>query len=330
MNSSDIPARHSKAWAVNGSKNTIPTDSSSTTLNNGTATFDSGFPPLTMVAQNAGGIPPDGKDLNGALYSVTLKQQWQDMGGGYPFNSDFASAISGYPKGAMIQNSNLDGLWLSTTNNNNNSPENTNGVLTGWVPVENYGNTVITGLGASSLTLTAIQAAKETIILSGRLTANINIVFPAWQKSWTVVNNCTGGYVICKTPSGSGVIVYAGSTALIYGNGTSILTKTPSSFSTIGAKLGHLIHPSGIIEQWGTQTFSPGAQAINITLSIPWPNGYLSGTISDTGIGNIPHGVSGSSTTQITAFAPKYVIDPSTATIIPRGVSAATWRVIGY
>jgi hypothetical protein len=35
MNSSDIPSRITKAFGVNGLKNTIPVDSSSTTDNNG-------------------------------------------------------------------------------------------------------------------------------------------------------------------------------------------------------------------------------------------------------------------------------------------------------
>lgn len=134
---------------VNGPRNTIPTNSCTNILSDGTAIFDSGFPSLMMVDQNASGITADNKDMNRALYSVTL---------------------------------------------------------------------------------TTVQAAKNTIILSGTQPANINIIFPAWQKGWTVVNNCTGGYVICKTPSGTGVIVYAGSTALIYGTDTYILTKIPASF----------------------------------------------------------------------------------------------------
>ncbi|HDQ4772002.1 TPA: tail fiber protein [Yersinia enterocolitica] len=58
------------------------------------------------------------------------------------------------------------------------------------------------------------------------LTANINLIFPAWSKSWTIVNNCTGAFsVTCKTPSGTGIAVAAGSTVRIIGNGTNIISN---------------------------------------------------------------------------------------------------------
>ncbi|HHK8045274.1 TPA: hypothetical protein ACQVJX_005416, partial [Serratia marcescens] len=134
MNSSDIPSRTLKAFSVNGEKNSIPVDSSSSTLADGDATFDSGFPPLTMTPIGAGGKPPKGKDMNGILYSVTLKQRWQDAGMGYPFDSAFSTVAGGYPKGAILPNSSLSGTWINTTESNNNNPEVSTATSTGWVP----------------------------------------------------------------------------------------------------------------------------------------------------------------------------------------------------
>ncbi|MDK9365036.1 terminase large subunit [Lelliottia wanjuensis] len=75
MNSSDTPSRIVKAFGLNGLKNTIPVDSSTTTDNNGVATFDKGFPPVTMQPLSAGGIPPSGTTLaHGSV--VTDCQQW--------------------------------------------------------------------------------------------------------------------------------------------------------------------------------------------------------------------------------------------------------------
>ena len=223
MNFSDIPSRILKAFGVNGLKNPIATDSNTTTDSNGTATYDKGFPAITMTPLSAGGIPPSGRDMNGVLYNTTLKQQWSDAGMGYVFNNDFAGAISGYPRGATIPGSQLDVAWLNTLDGNVVNPESTTSP-TNWVPAYSYGVTTISGLSSSSVTLTPMQSAKDRIILTGNLTSNISINFPAWMKSWTVVNNCSGNFVvICKTTSGSGISVSAGSTEKIYSDGVNIL-----------------------------------------------------------------------------------------------------------
>ncbi|WP_129324716.1 gp53-like domain-containing protein [Enterobacter cloacae] len=223
MNSSDIPSRITKAFGVNGLKNTIPVDSSTTTDNNGVATFNKGFPPITMQPLSAGGIPPSGKDMNGVLFSVSAQQQWLNAGGAFPYSSDFATAIGGYPKGAVVPNSALTGNWINLNEGNATSPESSTGATTGWVPLDSYGSTTISGLTNSSQTLTSVQASKDRIVLTGNLTSNINIIFPAWVKGWVVSNRCTGNFtVICKTASGSGVSVEQGNSNYIYCDGTNI------------------------------------------------------------------------------------------------------------
>ncbi|WP_248623151.1 gp53-like domain-containing protein [Citrobacter koseri] len=223
MNFTDIPARILKAFGLNGLKNTIPTDSSTSTDNNGVATFDKGFPPITMQPLSAGGIPPYGKDMNGILYALSLKEQWADAGMSYTFNSDFATAISGYPKGSVLLNSQQSGKWLNLNDGNSTSPESLTGASTGWVPLDNYGVTTITGLAATNVTLSSLQAAKERIVLTGTLTSNIALIFPAWMASWTVVNNCTGAFTItCRTASGTGITAATGTTEKLYCDGTNI------------------------------------------------------------------------------------------------------------
>ncbi|HDM8421001.1 TPA: hypothetical protein P0O07_001324 [Yersinia enterocolitica] len=126
----------------------------------------------------------------------------------------------------MLSNSTFTGYWLNTTDANTANPENTDGSLTGWVPAFAYGTTAITGLAAANVTLTALQAANERITLAGVLTANINLIFPAWRKSWTIINNCTGSFSVnCKTPSGTGIAVAAGATSRIIGDGTNIISN---------------------------------------------------------------------------------------------------------
>ncbi|EOV0647715.1 phage tail protein [Cronobacter turicensis] len=226
MNSSDTPSRITKAFGVNGLKNTIPVDSSTTTDNNGVATFDKGFPSVTMQPLSAGGIPPSGKDMNGVLYSTTIQQQWQNAGMTYPFSQDFSDAVSGYPKGAIVPSSVYTGQWLNLNESNGTSPESSTGANTGWVPINNYGVTQIT-MTSGSVVMSSLQAAKDRIIISGTLTANVNLIFPAWIKSWVVHNNCTGNFTItCRTASGTGVVIIPGLVSRLFCDGVNISDET--------------------------------------------------------------------------------------------------------
>lgn len=229
MNSSDIPSRITKAFGVNGLKNTIPVDSSTTTDNNGVATFDKGFPSITMQPLSAGGIPPSGKDMNGVLYSATLQQQWQNAGMTYPFSQDFSDAVSGYPKGAIVPSSVYTGQWLNLNEANSTPPESATGATTGWVPVNNYGITQIT-MTSGSIVMSSLQAAKDRIIITGALTASVNLIFPAWIKSWVVYNNCTGNFSItCKTAAGTGITVIPGLASRLFCDGVNITDETYNS-----------------------------------------------------------------------------------------------------
>lgn len=229
MNSSDIPSRTLKAFSVNGTKNNIPVDATTETLAGSYATFDSGFPPLTMTPPVAGGIPPRGQDMNGILYAVTIKQKWQDAGMGYPYDSAFSSAITGYPKGSILPNSTYSGAWLNLNNGNTNNPEVNTATATGWVPVYNYGATTLSMTNVS-VTLTTLQASKDRVIVSGNLTTNVYLYFPPWVKDWVVENKTTGIYsIICTTttPGALSVSSRSSSVTRIHCDGTNMTSYAP-------------------------------------------------------------------------------------------------------
>ncbi|EOI6456157.1 hypothetical protein ACMU59_002875 [Yersinia enterocolitica] len=223
MNRTDDPKKQPIPFGVNGPREDIgPT----TPTGDNSASYNSGFPPITMLLKAAGGLPPKGQDMNQILYELSSLARWTSAGALNVFDSTFSASISGYPKGAVLSNSTFTGCWLNTSDANTVNPENTDGSLTGWVPAFTYGTTAVTGLAAANVTLTALQAANERITLAGVLTANINLIFPAWSKSWTIVNNCTGAFsVTCKTPSGTGIAAATGSTVRIIGNGTNIISN---------------------------------------------------------------------------------------------------------
>ena len=84
----------------------------------------------------------------------------------------------------------------------------------------------------ADVTLTTAESANGFITVSGALTGNRNLVFPATQSTMCAfTNNCTGAYTLTvKTASGSGVVIAAGERALVYCDGTNVVnafTATP-------------------------------------------------------------------------------------------------------
>lgn len=277
MQISNLPKLLPVPFANSGSKQDIPV-ASQIGVSGGRASYTDGFPPLTRTPIAAGGIPPFGTDFNGVLNDITSAIRWAQAGGGYGYDSTFSSSVSGYPVGAKLLNSTGDGYWLNTVDGNTNNPETSSASpLTGWVPADSYGVTSVTGLGSSSVTLSTLQASRDRIVLTGTLTANINVIVPAWRKSWTVVNNCTGPFsVTFKTASGTGVVIPASSQASIVGDGANIvtgsllaannlsdLTDRNAAIANLGfgqsvEREGYLIWPGGLIMQWGTLTGDQG------------------------------------------------------------------------
>lgn len=80
-------------------------------------------------------------------------------------------------------------------------------------------------------TLTALQYGKPIIVLSGALTADLNLIFPAIAGEWTVVNNCTGSYTVtCKTAAGTGVaLTSGGKIRIVWGDGTNVYSAVNAS-----------------------------------------------------------------------------------------------------
>lgn len=245
MKRTDEPKKQPVPFATNGPRENLLI---STPAGDNHASYDVGFPAVTMILKAAGGLPPKGQDMNQILYELSSLARWASSGALNSFDPSFGSAIAGYPQGAALSNSTFTGCWLNTIDGNTNNPENTDGTLTGWIPAFSYGETTLTGLASANVTLTALQAANERIILTGALTANINLIFPAWRKNWVIVNNCTGAFsVTCKTPGGTGITVASGNVGRIIGDGTNIISNESSLIAGAlqkSANLSDLADPS--------------------------------------------------------------------------------------
>jgi hypothetical protein len=211
----------------------------------GTFTYDSAFSSDAAVAGYPNGAILQRADNTGFWMSIA------DNNVSNPDNSPIFTAstsgtvltVSAVASGTIQVGQSISGVGVSAgtiitalgtgtggagTYTINNSQTVTSVMMTAvaayWIPAFNYGITAISGLSSASVIMTSIQAAKKTIILTGALAANINLVFPENIRDWIVINNCTGAFsVTCKTPLGTGISVPSGGVAVyLLGDGTNI------------------------------------------------------------------------------------------------------------
>jgi len=211
-----------EAFAISAApsdRNTIPTAPVTTQR----ASFDLGFPPLTMTPVVAGGKPMLGPDMNGILYMMSTHTVYAQSGQPYQYNSAVATAIGGYAVGTLLGMADGSGVWLNQTINNTADPD-VGGA--GWIPINSYGYALVGGLIGGITTLTPLQYRRNIIVLSGALIANQQVVLPSLALSWLIVNQCTGAFTLTvKTAGGNGVVVPAGgyaSPTAVYSDGTNI------------------------------------------------------------------------------------------------------------
>lgn len=246
MQLSNVPAKIQVPFASTGAKRTIPIPSQ-IGITPGAASYTDGFPPLTMQAIAAGGIPPAGQDFNGLFNATTLIQQWQSAGGSFAYDATWSTANNGYPKGAVLSRADGTGFWFNTTDNNTADPDGA--TPTGWVPEWQYGITAITGLTNANVTLSSLQYGRPIITLAGTLTGNVQIIFPTVLEQWLIVNNTTGAFsVTAKTAAGTGQVIPQGGQTQVWGDGTNL--------NSAASGAGRLLNVRVITS---TQTYTPTA-----------------------------------------------------------------------
>lgn len=127
MNRTDAPKKQPVPFGVNGPReDLLPT----TPAGDNTASYDAGFPPVTMILKSAGGLPPKGQDMNQILFELSSICRWFTAGALNEFDATFASSIGGYPKASVLVGDDGATIYISTINANSNNP---NSVTTGWL-----------------------------------------------------------------------------------------------------------------------------------------------------------------------------------------------------
>ena len=172
MNRSDSPKKQPKPFGVNGQRGAIlPT----TPAGDNSASYEQGFPPITMILKSAGGLPPKGQDMNQILYELSALGRWSSTGALNTFDSEFASEISGYPSGAMLISDDGERIFINTTEGNLSDPNN-NGA--GWKDALSY-----LGLGDGS------GRYSKTVVFS----SSGSYTWPADVKRIDVILTAAGG-----------------------------------------------------------------------------------------------------------------------------------------
>ena len=128
------PTNLQKAFCDSGTKNAIPVADQTGSIPNG-ASYETGFPDITMLAKTSGGLAPLGQDVNGVLNELSAHTKFQNCGGRYRFDAALAAAIGGYPAGFVLQDDAGQHEYVSAINDNTGN-FNTNAALIGvtWIP----------------------------------------------------------------------------------------------------------------------------------------------------------------------------------------------------
>lgn len=128
----------------------------------------------------------------------------------------------------LIASGEQAGNWGNTTNANLGSSSGNTGIEQAIV---GYGNPNFTSDADLTLTLSdtnSSQVARCLVlnVTSVTLSATRNLVVPTIEKPYVVQNNTTGGQsIVVKTSAGAGVTVPNGKSAVVYVDGTDVVSQ---------------------------------------------------------------------------------------------------------
>lgn len=110
--------------------------------------------------------------------------------------------------------------------------------------------------GSANVTLTEIESRYPAIDMTGAITANISLIVTTTPKLFIIKNSSTGAYSITvKTSAGSGIIVSQGTRALLYCDGTNVVSIAGASGNPTGDRKESVrVATTANITLSGTQT----------------------------------------------------------------------------
>lgn len=175
----------SKAFAWNATnKNTIQ-EERQPSQDVQDATLNDGFPLITMTPQDAGGIAPNGQDMNGALYAISLDMVHRQKGLRIQFDPAYAAKIGGYDQGCILASSDYTRDYISLIPNNLTDP-NGSGTAGRWAIYSGAGS--IASATASIAGIVKIVDNLSSTATDAALTANQGKVLGDRTQQATTTN----------------------------------------------------------------------------------------------------------------------------------------------
>jgi hypothetical protein len=273
MQLSSPPTRIPVPFAISGLKNTIPLTTAGITTP-GQASFDVGFPALTMQPTTSGGIPPQGQDFNGVLYALSAVARWSCAGGVYGYNSTFAnnSNVGGYPKLAILAKSAGTGYWVNTLDGNTTDPDASGA---GWSDLLAF----LTAGGSSATGGSTNTYSSSTVLTYGTDVGNLILVAGAGGTMTLPLANTTAvgnNEIAFAVQGGSAVITAPAGNTITLGSQTGL-----ASFTMTGADwcIVKAISSTVWVVKLGTpllaksNAFLAGRQGFTKQISVGWSSG---------------------------------------------------------
>lgn len=154
------------------------------------ATYQEGFPTITMLNEDAGGLAPKGLDFNGIFYELSSSAAHYCRGDRIQFDATYATAIGGYAKGWVVASNDYQKDYISLVDNNLADPNGTNTTWAvyagqGSVPTATStttGTVKLVNSLASPATDAALTAAQGKVLQDSKLnTSNALGVGQTWK-----------------------------------------------------------------------------------------------------------------------------------------------------
>ena len=202
-----------RAFADRGTKNIIPDSNNEAS---GLASLINGFPAITQVKPEMGGIPPQRADFNGILYMLSAFCLWAQSGGQYTYKNNLQYNIN-----CMVLHKNVFYVCLKE-----NGPDTTAGVKEPGTDGATW-QTLLEFIG--SLTMDEVQDAIDTSI------GEIPKPKPVSMGTYSTVGSsgvaATDGFITSKSYDNTAVAGYVNGLQVMYTAGRSKYGQGPCSIS---------------------------------------------------------------------------------------------------
>lgn len=201
----------------------------------GAAALTTGFPPLTFVQPSVGGIPPDGRDVNGILNQLSAWSQWGQAGGPVGYDAAFASAIGGYPRGALLR-STSGHVWYENLVDGNGADPNA-GFANWRIAFSPWSAQAWVATGSANAQIITLSPIPTSLAQLTGIT--INFISQGTSTGPVTFNiNALGAFALLQSngaPLGAGALVSGGSYTMRFNGAGFFLTSLTSVFTDSNA-----------------------------------------------------------------------------------------------